>query len=103
MGTKLVIVGGRTNDPEEKISSIEIYDTETAEWERVGPFSRYRHALAVQGDKLFIHGGFEPEYISQPLETMTILDMSNFNMKHGNELSSTKITPMIPQNLLNGR
>ena len=30
----------------------------------------------MQGNKLFIHGGFEPEYISQPLETMTYVDMS---------------------------
>ena len=81
MGSKLVIVGGRTNDPEERVSSIEIYDTETAEWERSGSISRYRHAIALQGNKLFIHGGFEPEYISQPLETMTYVDMSIFYEK----------------------
>lgn len=58
MGSKLVVMGGRTNNPEEPVNCIEAYDTETAEWQKIPSISRYRHAIALQKSKLFVHGGF---------------------------------------------
>lgn len=70
-------MGGRTNNPEEAVSLIEAYDTETAEWQKLNSISRYRHAIAIQNNsKLFVHGGFEPEYASQPLDTLVSIDLS---------------------------
>ena len=41
--------------------------------------SRYRHSIVMQGNsKLLVHGGFDPEYISQPLDTMFSLDLTAF-------------------------
>lgn len=59
MGSSLVIVGGRSNQPEEIVDLIEVYDTETSEWTRSSSISRYRHAIALYNKtQLFVHGGF---------------------------------------------
>ena len=59
------------------MNTIEAYDTETAEWQRLNSVGRYRHAIAVQGgSKLFIHGGFEAELVSQPLDSLVCIDLS---------------------------
>lgn len=76
MGSNLIIVGGRSNQPEEIVDTIEVYDTETSEWTRASSISRYRHAIALYNkSQLFVHGGFEPELASQPLESMFIIDL----------------------------
>jgi len=75
----LVIMGGRSNNPDEQVSAIEGYDTEKSEWMRMGAVSRYRHAIALYNKtQLFIHGGFEPELASQPLESMISINLSPF-------------------------
>ena len=77
MGTMLIIMGGRSNNPEEAVSLMEVYDTEKSEWTRIPSLSRYRHATALYNkNRLFVHGGFEPELASQPLETMISIDLS---------------------------
>ena len=41
--------------------------------------SRYRHALALYNKtKLFVHGGFQPELASQPLDSLVSIDLSPF-------------------------
>lgn len=55
-----------------------MYDTESAEWQRLNSISRYRHAIAIYNDKLYIHGGFEPEYAAQPLDSLINIDLSMF-------------------------
>lgn len=80
MGTMLIIMGGRSNNPEEAVSLMEVYDTEKSEWTRIPSLSRYRHATALYNkNRLFVHGGFEPELASQPLETMISIDLSPLN------------------------
>jgi hypothetical protein len=75
-------VGGRSNLPEETVDTLEIYDTETSEWSRVSSVSRYRHAIALYNKtQLFIHGGFEPEQASQPLDSMSVLDFLQLTSK----------------------
>lgn len=57
----LIIMGGRSNNPEEAVSLMEVYDTEKSEWTRIPSLSRYRHATALYNkNKLYVHGGFEP-------------------------------------------
>jgi protein phosphatase len=59
---------------------MEVYDTEKSEWTRHPSVSRYRHATALYNrSRLFIHGGFEPELASQPLESMISIDLSPLN------------------------
>jgi hypothetical protein len=61
MGSMLIIMGGRSNNQDEAVSLMEVYDTEKSEWIRTPSVSRYRHAIALYNkNKLFVHGGFEP-------------------------------------------
>ena len=79
MGSMLVIMGGRSNNPDEQVSTIEGYDTEKSEWTRIGAACRYRHAIALYNKtQLFVHGGFEPELASQPLDSMISINLSPF-------------------------
>lgn len=65
--------------PEEATSLIEIYNTETSEWSQYEGISRYRHAIVSVENTLYVHGGFEPEFASHPLETMVSLDISSIS------------------------
>lgn len=68
MGSMMVIMGGRSNNPDEAVSQIEVYDTEKSEWSRFNSVSRYRHAIALYNKtQLFVHGGFGSELGAQPL------------------------------------
>lgn len=76
VGSKLVVMGGRTANADEPVNYIEAYDTETAEWTRINSIARYRHAIALQNScKLYVHGGFEPEFVTQPLDTLVCIDL----------------------------
>jgi hypothetical protein len=72
----MFVIGGRTNMPEEATSLIEVYNTETSEWSQFDGISRYRHAVVAVDQTMYVHGGFEPEFASHPLETMVSLDLS---------------------------
>ena len=82
IGTHLVIVGGRTNPPEEHTAMIELYDMEESAWSRYtlnsmfDPVKRHRHAGVVLGNNLVIHGGFGPEMNCQPSEALLCCDLS---------------------------
>jgi protein phosphatase len=75
-GANMFVIGGRTNMPEEATSLIEVYNTETSEWSQFDGISRYRHAVVAVDQTMYVHGGFEPEFASHPLETMVSLDLS---------------------------
>ena len=54
----LIVIGGR-NDIDMKMIPIEIYDTETSEWESVAFFNKFRHTSWLVDNSMYTHGGFE--------------------------------------------
>ena len=54
----LIVIGGR-NDSDIKQIPIEIYDTESSQWENVAFFNKFRHTSWIIEDSVFTHGGFQ--------------------------------------------
>jgi hypothetical protein len=54
----LIVIGGR-NDIDIKQIPIEIYDTESSQWESVAFFNKFRHTSWIVEDSVFTHGGFQ--------------------------------------------
>lgn len=54
----LIVIGGR-NDCDQKMIPIEIYDTESSEWESVAFFNKFRHTSWLVENSIYTHGGFE--------------------------------------------
>ena len=51
-------------------------------WQNLISISRYRHAIALyKSSKIYLHGGFEPEYASQPLDSLVSIDLSSLLSK----------------------
>jgi hypothetical protein len=59
-GTKIYIVGGR--DGQTPVRSVEVYDTETQQWEKLAPIPSIRVFYSVMGveDEIFALGGLVP-------------------------------------------
>ena len=59
-GNKIYIVGGR--DGQIPVQAVEVYDTETQQWERVAPLPSIRVFYSVMGveDEIFALGGLVP-------------------------------------------
>jgi len=74
VGSAMVILGGRTNNVEESVG-IEVYDTETAEWSKIPALQRFRHAILLIENYLYIYGGFEQEAPNTPTDTMVRINL----------------------------
>lgn len=69
----MIVVGGRTNQVGESVP-MEVYDTESSEWYRFLSIQRFRHACWAANNKLYIHGGFEPETPNIPTDIISVFD-----------------------------
>ncbi len=54
----LIVIGGR-NDYDQTQIPIEIYDTDSSEWESVAFFNKFRHTSWVVENSIFTQGGFQ--------------------------------------------
>ena len=54
----LILLGGR-GDENMKTIPIEVYDTESSEWNKLAAFDKFRHASWIVDNYLFTHGGFD--------------------------------------------
>lgn len=59
-GSKIYIVGGR--DGQTPVSAVEVYDTETQQWEKLKPLpsNRVFYSVLGVGDDIFVLGGLVP-------------------------------------------
>jgi protein phosphatase len=73
MGSAMVVIGGRTNTVGETVA-MEVYDTESSEWFKFSAVQRFRHACWILDNKIYIHGGFEPDTPNIPTDIITIID-----------------------------
>ena len=56
---------------------IEIYDTESSEWSRIGNVERYRHSSVItETNELLIYGGFEPDLPNKPLDSLIRVELN---------------------------
>ena len=70
----LIIVGGRS-DIEPKTVPIEIYDTDTSEWESVAMFNKFRHTAWLVGNFIYTHGGYEIQNTTIAKSDMITIDL----------------------------
>lgn len=54
----MILLGGR-GDENMKTIPIEVYDTESSEWNKLASFDKFRHASWIVDNYLFTHGGFD--------------------------------------------
>jgi protein phosphatase len=54
----MILLGGR-GDENLKTIPIEVYDTESSEWNKLASFDKFRHASWIVDNYLFTHGGFD--------------------------------------------
>eukprot|EP00825_Cyclidium_porcatum_P025700 TRINITY_DN2786_c0_g1_i1.p1 TRINITY_DN2786_c0_g1~~TRINITY_DN2786_c0_g1_i1.p1 ORF type:complete len:703 (+),score=70.10 TRINITY_DN2786_c0_g1_i1:335-2443(+) len=99
-GSIMLVFGGRTNMSEEQSQTLEIYDTESSEWYKINCLNRYRHAMILQDQYLYVHGGFEPEFPNKPLDSLLQFDVKqiaqtfpklakNFGIENNNVLQES--------------
>lgn len=77
----MVITGGRTNANnsgyDQNNLPIEIYDTESSEWQKIGCANRYRHSSVIsESNQLLIYGGFEPDLPNKPLDSLLRFELA---------------------------
>jgi protein phosphatase len=89
----MVVIGGRTQHPNDKVV-LEMYDTDLSEWFKFFPVQRFRHSSWIIGQKVFIHGGFEPEAPSVPTDVICTLNLRTLlaNSKLKNAIEATDTT-----------
>lgn len=105
VGSAMVILGGRTNNVEETVG-IEVYDTETAEWTKVPAIQRFRHAILLIENFLYVYGGFEQETPNTPTDSMVRINLltafkskeSLYNKVSQYVASSPRVLPTTPTN-----
>jgi len=73
-GSSMIVIGGRTQQVTDKVF-LEVYDTESSEWYKFFPIQRFRHSSFLVENKVYIHGGFEPEAPSIPTEIINCVDL----------------------------
>lgn len=90
----MIVVGGRTQNPNYNVL-LEMYDTDLSEWFKFFPLQRFRHSSWIIGQKVFIHGGFEPEAPSVPTDIICILNLKTLlqNSKLKNSIEDTTKKP----------
>lgn len=62
-----------------------------SEWFKFFPLQRFRHSSWIIGQKVFIHGGFEPEAPSVPTDIICVLNLKTLlqNSKLKNSIEDT--------------
>jgi len=73
-GSLLLIIGGRTNNVGETLG-LEIYDTETSEWNKFNSLQRFRHGSWSVENFIYVYGGFELDSPNIPTETITRVNL----------------------------
>lgn len=75
IGTLLLIIGGRNNNVGESMP-LDIYDTDTSEWHKLGKIDRFRHVCYLLDTYIYIHGGFDQELPTVPTDSIIRLDLN---------------------------
>jgi len=90
----MIVIGGRTQHPNDKVL-LEMYDTDLSDWFKFFPVQRFRHSSWIIGQKVFIHGGFEPEAPSVPTDVICVLNLKTLlqNSKLKNSIEDTSKKP----------
>lgn len=57
--------------------SIDIYDTDSAEWNRFNLPQRFRHGVWIYENFLFCHGGFSPESPNKPTSDLFKINLGD--------------------------
>ena len=106
----MILLGGR-GDENLKTIPIEVYDTESSEWNKLASFDKFRHASWIVDNFLFTHGGFDysnPQISNNSLVMIDIIKlietsqplfqkMEKFfdSKKHNSSVSSKVNTPTL--------
>ena len=77
----LIVIGGR-NDTEQKMIPIEVYDTESSEWETTVFFNKYRHHAWLINDSIYTQGGFELVNTVVPKKDIITIDLIKLFNSH---------------------
>ena len=89
----MIIIGGRS-DNDLKSIPIEVYDTETSDWNELPSFNKFRHSSWIVNNFLFTHGGFDyssPMYSKNDLVMIDVLKLLNTNQSISKKLETTKV------------
>ncbi|CBZ51175.1 serine/threonine protein phosphatase, related [Neospora caninum Liverpool] len=76
IGSKMLIVGGRTDNDCTKPLSTAVYDTETVEWRFIASVGRFRHSSWTLRSTVYTFGGFSHVTQQHPTADLTLLDCS---------------------------
>ena len=55
---------------------LEVYDTESSEWFKFNSLQRFRASTWIQGNNVYVHGGFEHDSPNIPLSEICKIDVS---------------------------
>ena len=85
----MLVIGGRTNTVGEVVP-LEVYDTESSEWQKFNSLQRFRHACWSVETNVFVHGGFEHETPNIPINLIAKIDSNKLFEKSENLLQKIK-------------
>ncbi|EAN31775.1 Calcineurin-like phosphoesterase family protein [Theileria parva strain Muguga] len=88
VGSKFVVLGGRSDSDLNKSLSISVYDTETLEWFNISTIQRFRHSSWRFGPNLYIFGGFANQTQKHPTCELKLLDCQS---AFGEQLKSVSV------------
>ena len=88
----LIVLGGRSNSPENKQIPIEIYDTQTSKWVGAAPFSKFRHAAWIVDNFIYTQGGFQLQ--NNTIATKDIIKIDLSKLFHSNETLKSKFAEL---------
>ncbi|EPT28004.1 kelch repeat domain containing/Serine/threonine protein phosphatase protein [Toxoplasma gondii ME49] len=74
IGSKMLVVGGRTDNDSTKPLSTAVYDTETVEWRFIASVGRFRHSSWTLRSSIYTFGGFSHITQQHPTADLTLLD-----------------------------
>jgi protein phosphatase len=89
----MIIIGGRS-DNDLKSIPIEVYDTETSDWNELPSFNKFRHSSWIVNNFLFTHGGFDyssPMYSKNDLVMIDVLKLLNTNQSISKKLEKSSV------------
>ena len=88
-GNFFINVGGRCQSSGDDIP-IEVYDTETSEWNSFIVFKRFRHSSFLFDNFLYIHGGLEDEKHNNPARALSEINLLDLFQSNSNTLAKLK-------------
>jgi len=65
---------------------LEVYETESSEWQRFTSIQRFRHSSWLVDTFLYVYGGFELDSPNIPTDTITKINLVDLFKKHPNIL-----------------